>query len=41
MRISPQNNSKAVTNEAENVGIGRKIPKERYIASAKRQNIIN
>ena len=39
--MSPQNNSEAVTNEAENVGLAREIPKERYIASAKRQNIIN
>ena len=37
----PQNNSKAVINEAENIEQGREIPKERYAAPDKKQKTID
>ena len=40
-RISPQNSSGTVTNEAENIRLDREIPKERYIFLEKRQKIID
>ena len=38
-RTLPQNNSETVTNEDENTGLHRKIPKERYISPEKNQKI--
>ena len=40
-RNSLHNNSKTVTNEEENIGIIREIPRERYVSPEKRQKIIN
>ena len=40
-RSSPQSNSQTVTNEAENIGLDREIPKERCISPENRQKIIN
>ena len=34
-RTSPQNSLETVTNETENIGLDRKIPKERYISTEK------
>ena len=33
---SPKNNSETVTNEGENIGRDREIPRERYVPLAKR-----
>ena len=40
-RNSLHNNSKTVTNEEENIGIIREIPRERYVSPEKRQKIID
>ena len=40
-RTSPQNSSKTVTNDAENIGSDREIPEERCISPEKRQKIID
>ena len=37
----PKNSSEAVINEAENIKLGREIPKERYIAPDDRQKTID
>ena len=41
LSISPQNSSEAVTNDAENIGLGKEILKERYVAPDKRLNTID
>ena len=37
----PQNNLEIVTNEEENAGLDREIPRARYISPEKRQKIID
>ena len=37
-RALPQNISEAVTNKAENIGLDREIPKERYITRKNKRN---
>ena len=40
-RTSPQNSLVTVTNETENIGLEREIPKERYTSPEKRQQVIH
>ena len=40
-RTSPQNSLKTVTNKAENIGLDKEIPTERYISPEKRQKTID
>ena len=40
-RSSLQDSSETVKSETENIGIGRVIPKKRYISPKKRQTIID
>ena len=40
-RISPQNSSETIANEAENIEHEKEIPKRRYISPEERQKIIN
>ena len=40
-KTSPQNSLETVANEAENIGLDREIPRERYTSSQKRQKIID
>ena len=36
----PRNNSETVTNEGENIGLDREIPRERYISPERRQKLL-
>ena len=40
-RTSPQNSSKSLKNETENIGIDREIPKEKHVSPYIRQKFID